>query len=82
LHPNAAAIAAHQPNDLRIAAAERHEIDQRYVSGVGLKLSFEDKSSRAIATAYFGFASRSYLPSAIVRVPQECGEAGAGIETR
>src|SRR5580704_17239575 len=69
-HANVAAIAAHHPHNLRISAPQRHEIDQRYGSCLGLELRFENQSARAIAAANLRLANWRYLPSAIFGISE------------
>ena len=71
LHPDSAAFPSHQPDEVRMPAAERHEIDQGDGAVLGFKFGFKDESCIAITPDYPRDAiRRRQLPASVIRRSQ------------
>ena len=83
LHPHLAAHAFHHANEIGIAVARRHAVDQPHGAGRGGELGFEDEGKTAIAArGGDDTAGGRDQPAAVAGIAEEGGEAGRRIEAR
>jgi hypothetical protein len=81
-HGDLTALANHQPDNARMPAAQRHEIDQQGGAGGRLKASLQDQAVAAIASRHFRLVARRDLPAPVFAATYERGETGVGIKAR
>ncbi len=82
-HRDPPALADHQPDHVRMAAAQRHEIDEGDGALARFEARFEDQRAVAVAPRHARPAvPRCNPPASVVLAAQERGKAGVGIEAR
>src|SRR6266496_6496181 len=75
LHRDLAARPFDDPDDVRILATRRHEIDQTHGAALGFNFSFEDKRVTTVtATCFYNFFFWEKPPVPVSRIAQERGE--------
>ena len=82
-HRHAAAFADNDAHAVRIAAADRHEVDQRHSTICRLEARFEDQRVLAVAACDARrFALRCDAEAAVLRLAEQRRKAGIRVEAR
>ncbi len=79
-HPHPPALAHDKADQVRGRASQRHEVDERDDTLVGLEAGLEDQGARAVTPGDSGRAHGCDQPASVLGAAQEGREAGAGIE--
>src|SRR6266545_2799076 len=83
LHRHLAAQPFHDPDDVRILATWRHEIDQTHSAALGFNFRFENKRVPTVTAAgFYDFFLWEKPPMPVSRIAQKRGETRRRIEPR
>src|SRR5207248_9690608 len=75
LHRHFAAQPFHDPDDVRILATRRHEIDQTHGAAFGFNFRFQDKRVTTVtATRFYDFFLWEKTPVSVSRIAQKRDE--------
>ncbi len=83
LHRDLAAQSFHDPDDVRVLATWRHEIDQTHGAALCFDFRFEDQRVATVtATGFYDFFFWEKSPMPVFRIAQKRGKARGRIEPR
>src|ERR1700704_430201 len=79
-HGDLTALADHRPNNARMPAAQRHEIDQQDGACGRRKARLQDQAVATMASRNVGLVARRDLPAPVLLATHERRETGVAIE--